>query len=620
MKKYTFLLLVLGLMHATHAQEVTYNVQDMPAVRPAAQINLANIHQEYFPSLVYLEAPNPNGDSYRAYLERVKQGIDRKYPRRPQPKARRSTGMEPLVEQSFFGNTGSQGIPLDNHLAVSNDGQVVSVMNFSMLVTDTVGNPIREVSLASIFGPLNIPLDEFDPKIMYDVVSDRWVLICLSYNARAERTNVLMAFSASNDATGTWNLYDFNGDPMNTTTWSDYPMVSINATELFLTTNSIRYNEPWQTGFSETIIWQMKLADGYNNQPITPRVWSGIQFGGLPIRNLCPVKGAFGYYGPNQYFLSNRNFDVQNNAIFLVEVTDSIGAAGVRLKVTPRNADNNYGVPPNAQQPGAGTGTLATNDARILHALTLDDHIQFVGNSIDTTTGFSAIYHGVIENVSSTPTVKAGLITDGVRDFGYPAIAYTGIDSPDREAIIVFSHSSETEYPGISAVYYDNDGTYSDFIEIKAGTNYIDAIPLGNERWGDYTGNQRVYDEPGSVWISSTHGYGARRAGVWMAKLTRPNVPFTSNTPEIEQMPVKVYPNPARNWVQAEFEIPEGVSVNIRLLDASGRVVRTFQNAPTRKSGWARFRFTTEPLPAGMYLLQIRTPDRLLAARKIVVE
>ena len=92
------------------------------------------------------------------------------------------------------------------------------------------------------------------------------------------------------------------------------------------------------------------------------------------------------------FFLSNRNFDVINDTLFIARMIND------DVTVTPVILDTPYGVPPNARQldtdinnPESG---LQTNDARVLGGILFEDEIQFVANTNDPQTGFSAIYHG----------------------------------------------------------------------------------------------------------------------------------------------------------------------------------------------------------------------------------
>lgn len=62
-----------------------------------------------------------------------------------------------------------------------------------------------------------------------------------------------------------------------------------------------------------------------------------------------------------------------------------------------------------------------------------------------------------------------------------------------NDAIITFDHSSSSEFPGISGVFYNGSGTYSDVIEVKKGDTIVNSAS-STTRWGDYTGSQTKYN------------------------------------------------------------------------------------------------------------------------------
>ena len=78
-------------------------------------------------------------------------------------------------------------------------------------------------------------------------------------------------------------------------------------------------------------------------------------------------------------------------------------------------------------------------------------------------------------------------------------IASSGNEVCDKEVIIGFNYSSFTDFPGMAAIYCDNNRAYSDVITLKEGENYVDRLSGSYERWGDYFGLQKMYHKFGSV-------------------------------------------------------------------------------------------------------------------------
>ncbi len=145
--------------------------------------------------------------------------------------------------------------------------------------------------------------------------------------------------------------------------------------------------------------------------------------------------------------------------------------------------------------------------------------IQYVANTIDHSTGFAGVYHGFIDNLDTEPRFTGTILSHDVMDFGYPNIAFTGNEACSRQSIIAFNHTSPVDSAGVSAIMYNSDNTYSPRIMLKKGEGTIDRTN-GPERWGDYFGIQRKYNEDHKVW---TAGYFSRENGnnyTWVSELS----------------------------------------------------------------------------------------------------
>jgi hypothetical protein len=164
------------------------------------------------------------------------------------------------------------------------------------------------VSLSAFSDTLGIPDGDFDPRVRYDPVHDRFCLGILETVFTPETSYIIVAFSQTNDPTGIWNLYALPGNPKDNNRWTDYPMIALTQEELFITGNLIIPDEPWQTGFSETLIWQMSLDKGYAGDSLDAIYWDNIYFGGAPIRNMNPVQGGSTLYGPRFVFVKQSEF------------------------------------------------------------------------------------------------------------------------------------------------------------------------------------------------------------------------------------------------------------------------------------------------------------------------
>lgn len=491
--------------------------------------------------LIHQEAPAPDGDSYKSFLMRQKIESSKRWPRKQSAQAeKKSTGSapQPGVGKGFpltWSRAGglvvdnySGGIPNDNALAVSNAGILLGGINSVIFAYDLKGD-------SALFNQHIVPLAQigignnghfYDPKLIYDEHADRFILVFLRDNIPSNSA-IIVAFSSTNDPLDPWHVYALPGNPLDNNRWTDFPAISITEDELFITGNLIIPNVSWQVGFDGSVIWQIDKEKGYNNDSLQTRLYSQVEFNGKYTRNIHPVRGTGSLVG-EQYFLSNRNFDQQNDTIFVMKVTGTLDDPATELKVDMGKTTPPYGVPPNGRQAdtdlGDPTKGLQTNDARVLGAITNGDWIQFVSTTMNFNTGYASIYHGTIDNpLTEFQEISGIILADDTLDFGYPNIAFTGNEPCDIEAIIGLNFTSPTDFPGVGSFYFANDTTYSDLVRLKNGENYTDKHSDSYERWGDYFGIQPKFDEPGKVWTAGYWGLQNNGNGTWFNELSTPD-------------------------------------------------------------------------------------------------
>jgi hypothetical protein len=565
-----------------------------------AVLNVSEIKSDFYTDLQCVEKPLPGGIPKRETVSAAKKAMG-------QPAINQApTLTSPYLGRNFLGNPFYSSTPNDNDIAVSDSCKIVSVSNTLIYFHDcAVDSAMGTMSLSAFSNALGLVHDEFDPIVEYDPMSDRFVLLCL--NGSIDTTsNIILGFTQTNDPKGAWNLYTIPGNPKNNGLWTDYPMMSLTQNELFITVNLLYPDSSWQTGFVETLVWQVNKFNGYTGTTLNMQMHDSILWNGKPVRNLCPARGGSQLYGPNQYFVSNRNFGVACDTVFLVEITDTMNAPGQALVVKQLNADKQYSFPPEARQVNAHR--FATNDCRNLGCFFENDKVQFVHNTLDTVTGFCGVYHGVIHDVSlASPTVNGYIVNDTLRDLGYPVLAYSGSSSTDNSSIISFNHVAPTIHAGCSVIKSDGAGQYSNILTVKNGTSYVNVLSSYLERWGDYSGSQRKYNEPDKIWMNGYYGYyssGLRKHGTWIGEIS-----LTPVITGVEQDPVtknvgELFPNPAIEIVNVKFSVEKNEYLNFVLYDLNGRVVQVLMREYV-KAGAQNFSFSLHPVPAGSYFLKI---------------
>ncbi|MCD6011166.1 MAG: hypothetical protein K0Q79_1028 [Flavipsychrobacter sp.] len=597
---FVVLLLSAGTAHSQNAKLKRFTTP------LAGKVVLKDVDDKYNAYVYSKEMPKPDADAEQAKLQEIKRYIAEKYPHRKGPQQKKTSSVAaPIVGINFVADT-LPGIPPDNSSAVSAGYKAVSVMNSSISVHDAYsgaylyGKGLKPFS--SVVGLMH-PFNDyrFDPKVLYDQENDRF--ICIMLNSASSAVNwIVIGFTQTNDPAGTWNFYKFFGNFANDSTWFDYPAFAVTKDELFFTGNQIRNNMSWQAGFKRTVIYQVRKADGYAGAAtLNYQIWDSVQYDGRNLRCLHPVVAADSLLRPSQYFLSNRNFDVTNDTVFLVKVPDTIGSTDTILTVTPVVSSTiSYGVPPDARQPDTSL-SLATNDGRVLGGIIKGDQIQFVSVTVNTATGNSALYHGIISGATTTsPALSAQLYGIDSLDLGYPNLSYAGNVAGANHAIISFEFSGPTTHPGFGAILFDGTN-YSNMTVIRKGDSTIRQLSQKQQRWGDYSGSQQDWVVGGAVWALGIYGRKDRKYGDYIAQLLSPyhaGTPVSKNRPES-----KLYPNPAKEYISFDFNVREEQGFSFYVYDMQGRLVDKVTDNFCH-AGENTLQFNIASLPPGTYVLK----------------
>ena len=144
----------------------------------------------------------------------------------------------------------------------------------------------------------------------------------------------------------------------------------------------------------------------------------------------------------------------------------------------------------------------------------------------------------------------------------------------------------------------------------------------GVTRWGDYTGISRKQNSsPPEVWLSGS--YGAVQAGenalnTWIGQITweTTGIPVPSTNPSEV---ARIFPNPASDIFQLEFSMDKSAIVEISLFDGSGRMVK-FLLKDRAEEGKNLFSFNKGVLANGVYVLQVKSENKVIANEKIVID
>ncbi len=618
------------------AQNVTYKAEKR-IITDSWTVSPAMFEDDMDVSIKHVVAPFPSGEGDRQFLIKQKAKSAVMFPRTEsaQHAARdaRAAGDSLMVMDSFavrfflndFIMTG--GTPNDNTLAISNEGKLIASFNSQLwgydIEADTFlfksNNP--HPSFNQFVGNytssgLTIGSSAFDPKLFYHPGRDRFVFLFLTDGQDTLNSSTVIAFSSTNNPSDDWYAYRLDGNPFLDGTWTDYPQIALNDHSLYLTLNQLS-GPSWVADFDQTIIWQLDLDAAFSGESTLPTtIHSGFAHDGKSLRYLRPVKTAFGPEGENMYFISNRPRAIQNDSIWIIELTGDVDNASI-VNQTLVQSDISYGIPPYAHQ--AAGHTFWTNDARPLGAMRIQNEIHFVGNTINSENGLAGIFHGVIKDVTN-PTVTGKIISDDVLEFGFPNIEFMGLTETDRDMIISFNHTSPVDFAGNAAVYVNDDGEHGPTQLLKKGTTYVDMISQAfdvNERWGDYIGLQRQYSKVATAWVAGYVSYGNKRNGTWITEVATPkNGPTGVSSVEAIRKPI-LFPNPTAEFVAFEFDLENSAYVSVQLFDMKGNLVRDLSRGNV-KQGKNVLKFNIQTLPAGIYNLRMTSNGGVLLSEKVV--
>jgi len=604
MKHFTVILLSLNFIFSLTDAYCQLNYQTkFYNFTLGSEVNVSQIPSDDYFQMSVIEAPVPGGIQ-KTELEKIKQSIP---PKLYQSAIERGTSAleKPILYYNYEGNRHQGHVPNDNHLAVSNEGKIISVTNSIIYFYQNDSQIHAPITLDTFGAGIYLPHGKYDPRVIYDLNKDRFIIVFL--NGFTDITsNVYIAFSKSNDPLGDWNLYTIPGNPLNDSSWTDFPMIALSSEELFLTVNLLKNMGPgdtWKTTFKQTIIWQIKLKDGYDGNNLSTKMYDNIEYQGKRLRNICPVPQALENPDDKMYFLSNNNFSIQTDSFYLLEVNGKADNPNTKLSLKFLKSNIKYGVAPSADMPF--NRLLETNDARILDAYLLNNNIHFVGNSINSNSNKASFYHGMVNKLSSNPEITLKIIDHAYLEFGFPNIEYTGNGTTD-EAMILVNHSSDTVNPGVSAFFYKNN-EWSEPKTIKKGETTVTVQTGKTQRWGDYTGFQRKYNENGIVWGSGYYGRYVsptqRFNGTWICQLKSPT--YSGNNDYFtKQSNTNIFPNPATENVTTEFYNHSLQDLKISLKAVDGKILKVFRNGPV-KPGLNRVTFSIAELKPGIYYLTI---------------
>lgn len=513
----------------------------------------------------------------------------------------------PVIGASFEANVSVDETPSSNTIAVSNEGIIISANNDGVIYFNENGARLYEAKWDDFFNDNNLNASFFSPRVLYDPVQERFILVVL-HGKTSATSRVIISFSKTNNPENGWNVYRLSGNPLGDGSWFDFPSIGISANEVYVSGNLIE-----GTIFKKAIVYQINKLDGYEGSVLDLQFWT--DFFNNPISLTPASHGQDDEYGPGIYLVSSAA--AGDDAYWFWDLTDDIGSnPELTGYIIPSQT---YSPPADALQAGT-TDKLETGDSRTTNAFYLDGIIHFVLN-IDVGGGFSGISYNRLsvpqQNVTTTHFGEPG-----GADNAHAGVASFATSPSDRSVMISLLRTSATAFPEFRVVNVDNGMSWSSATLVKGGETFVDRLPASVEPWGQYTGIARRHNSVDPrTWASGS--YGANIAGqidhTYKSRVAEVTNGQNVSTNEIENsISFSVTPNPIRDYFEINFAIKESFPMTIAMYDVNGKFVNTLYEG-TPVIGENKVVIQRGELPAGVYVVSVSTRGRVLRSEKIVV-
>lgn len=350
------------------------------------------------------------------------------------PEVTNPLAVTPSLGTNFLGNELFGGTPVDNSMAISNGGKIVSADNATMEIYDGDAQDPYLFTLqghADFFSFLNpAPTGSiYDPKVLYDSGADRFVYMIMHGTSSAQ-SELLICFSQSNNpAQDGWWVYRVQANQAHPGSWFDYPNIGVSNNELYISGNM--FTDAGQN--SGNILFQIEKNACYNGQNINYQYWSNVvdQTQEMAFTMVPLSWGQQGNYGPGVLLVANETSE-PSDRIMVFDLTDDMASSNEQLNAFSANTTA-FDVGGNAAQSGSNI-LLDIGDNRIQNGFYLNGTIHLVFTS-DIGQGWNGINYKRISTQDLTVQGSTyGLV--GTYDYCYPAVASSGSSVNDKSVII----------------------------------------------------------------------------------------------------------------------------------------------------------------------------------------
>ncbi len=381
-------------------------------------------------------------------------------------------------------------------------GHYVQAVNLLVRVFDKSGNALTPpFKMSTLFAPLGTPCstrNDGDPNVLFDPLSDRWILS--QFCTQAPPFRQMIAVSKTSDPTGEYFLYEF---VMPNVKLNDYAKLGVWNNSYLMSTDEFLGGDYAGSGvfaFDRTKLLSGDPGAGYVYfdlaSPTTLRI------GGLlpaDIDGLRPAPdgapGIFVGYSATEYgdandsirlFELNADFAAPENSTFSERAESPINVASFD-PTSPAGRDDIAQPPPGEK--------LDSQSDRLMYRVAYRNSGAFdslVFNQTVRVTPSDQTYRAGVRlyELRRTPITAAFAVNEAVTIGSAETSRFMGAAAIDHRGDLAIAYSTSNEKKQPSIIYtgrtpFDPPGTLRQESELIVGTGVQKAFGF---RWGDYSG------------------------------------------------------------------------------------------------------------------------------------
>ncbi|MCB0685421.1 MAG: hypothetical protein KDC53_02815 [Saprospiraceae bacterium] len=419
--------------------------------------------------------------------------------------------------QDGVNNGGSLAIPPDPH-ATAGMSHLVNVVNKSIEWYTKTGTQQNSQSLQSFFSAAT---GTFDPKVIYDSYSNRFVVVTLETIGRDDMmtgndvSKIYVAVSKTGDPNDGWWKSSINALTVISmvNSWADYPGLALDEEAIYLTANMFGFADGAYNGVRLWIVPKGVGSGGiYDGGALNESIYDPYSGGGIatttqPAHTIGVIPANVGTYLLGYGGLSNGT----NEFVQCIRINNPLGMMPTfNLSYVDLGdlEDFSIGSFPNAPQMNSDS-LISTGDRRLLNAVYRDGKIAlcftYIGSGSNA--GQPTAHWAILDHAGGgSPTllgqgdVGGEDIASGTYTF-YPSVAMNA----SGDLAIGFAASAPTIFPG---AYYtgrnaaDPAGATDAVKTLRAGVDYYErTFGSARNRWGDYTATVVDPQDDQSFWV-----------------------------------------------------------------------------------------------------------------------